>query len=132
MTKKLGEEAVEVVIEGLSALAGAIEGGSLKAIAVGSPKRLPDFPDLPAAAETFPGFNARGWSAMVAPVGAPSDIVNKVSDALRKAVGDPEVQKKLATTGSYVRPMSPTEVMSFIQADQRMWNPILERIASTP
>jgi tripartite-type tricarboxylate transporter receptor subunit TctC len=123
---------LSMVIEGLSALAGAIQGGTLKAVAVGSPERLPDFPDLPAAAETLPGFNARGWAALVAPVGTPDQIINKVSDALRKAVSDPEVQRKLATTGSYVRPMSPTEVMSFIQADQQMWNPILEKIAATP
>jgi len=123
---------LSMVIEGLSALAGTIQGGAIKAIAVGSPERLPDFKDLPAAAETLPGFNARGWAALVAPVGTPDDIVNKVSDALRKAVSDPEVQKKLAVTGSYVRPMSPKEVMAFIQADQQMWKPILEKIAATP
>jgi len=123
---------LSMVIEGLSALAGAIQGGTLKAIAVGSPERLPDFPNLPTAAETLPGFNARGWAALVAPVGTPDEFVHKVSDALRKAVSDPEVQKKLATTGSYVRPMSPAEVMAFIQSDQQMWNPILEKIAATP
>jgi tripartite-type tricarboxylate transporter receptor subunit TctC len=56
----------------------------------------------------------------------------KVSDALSKVVGETEVQKKLAVTGSYVRPMSPSEVMAFIQADQQMWKPILERIAANP
>jgi tripartite-type tricarboxylate transporter receptor subunit TctC len=123
---------LSMVIEGLSALSGAIQGGSMKAIAVGSPERLPDFPNLPAAAEVLPGFNARGWAALVAPVGTPDAIVNKVSDALGKVVGETEVQKKLAVTGSYVRPMSPGEVMAFIQADQQMWKPILERIAANP
>jgi hypothetical protein len=92
----------------------------MKAIAVGSPKRLPDFPNLPATAEVLPG-DARGWAALVAPVGTPDAIVNKVSDALGKVVGETEVQKKLAVTSSYVRPMSPGEVMAFIQADQQMW-----------
>ena len=77
-------------------------------------------------------FNARGWAALVAPVGTPDAAVSKVSDALRKVVGEPEVQKKLAVTGSYARPMSPAEVMAFIQADQQMWKPILERIAASP
>jgi len=123
---------LSMVIEGLSALAGSIEGGTMKAIAVGSPERLPDFPNLPAAAELLPGFNARGWAALVAPVGTPEAILHKVSDALRKVVSQPEVQKKLAATGSYVRPMSPAEVMAFIQADQQMWKPILERIEANP
>ncbi len=127
----LGER-LSMVIEGLAALAGSIQGGSMKAIAVGSPERLPDFPNLPAAAEVLPGFNARGWAALVAPVGTPDAIVSKVSDALRKVVGEDEVRKKLAVTGSYVRAMSPTEVMAFIQADQQMWKPILEQIAAKP
>jgi tripartite-type tricarboxylate transporter receptor subunit TctC len=123
---------LSMVIEGLAALAGSIQGGSMKPIAVGAPTRLPDFPDLPAAAEVLPGFNARGWAALVAPVGTPEAVVGKMSEALRKAVGEAEVQKKLAVTGSYVRPMSPAEVMAFIQAEQDMWKPILERIAATP
>jgi tripartite-type tricarboxylate transporter receptor subunit TctC len=123
---------LSMVIEGLSALSGTIQGGSMKAIAVGSPERLPDFPNLPAAAEILPGFNARGWAALVAPVGTPDAIVNKVSNALSKVVGETDVQKKLAVTGSYVRPMSPAKVMAFIQADQQMWKPILERIAANP
>jgi tripartite-type tricarboxylate transporter receptor subunit TctC len=123
---------LSMVIEGLAALSGSIQGGNMKAIAVGSPERLKDFPDLPAAAEVLPGFNARGWAALVAPVGTPAPIVDKVSDALRKVVGEAEVQGKLAVTGSYARPMTPAQVMAFIQADQQMWKPILEKIAATP
>jgi tripartite-type tricarboxylate transporter receptor subunit TctC len=123
---------VSMVIEGLAALAGSIQGGTVKAIAVGTPERLKDFPDLPAAAETLPGFNARGWAVLVAPVGTPEPIVHKVSDALRQAVGEAEVQKKLATTGSYVRPMTPAETMAMIQAEQQMWKPILEKVAASP
>jgi len=123
---------VSMVIEGLAALAGSIQGGTMKAIAVGSPERLPDFPNLPAAAETLPGFNARGWAVLVAPVGTPEPIVNKVSEALRKVAGESEVQKKLATTGSYARPMSPAETMALIQGEQQMWRPILEKIAAAP
>jgi tripartite-type tricarboxylate transporter receptor subunit TctC len=58
---------LSMVIEGLSALSGAIQGGSMKAIAVGSPERLPEFPNLAAAAEVLPGFNARGWAALAPP-----------------------------------------------------------------
>jgi tripartite-type tricarboxylate transporter receptor subunit TctC len=123
---------VSMVIEGLAALAGSIDGGSMKAIAVGSPERLPNFPNLPAAAETLAGFNARGWAVLAAPVGTSDAIVHKMSDALRVVVSESEVQKKLAVTGNYMRPMSPAEVMSFIQAEQQMWQPILERIAAQP
>jgi tripartite-type tricarboxylate transporter receptor subunit TctC len=119
---------LSMVIEGLAAQAGAIESGAMKAIAVGSPKRLPNFPDLPAAAETLPGFNARGWLVLVAPLGTPDAIVNKVSDALRKAVSDEALHKKVMVTGNYFLPMSPAKTLAYIQAEQDMWKPILEAI----
>ena len=121
---------LSMVIEGLAALAGAVEGGAMKAIAVGSPKRLPNFPKVPAAAETLPGFNARGWLALVAPNGTPGAVINVMSEALRKAVSDTEIQRKVAVTGNYLQAMSPQEVMAYVQAEQQMWKPILEKIAA--
>jgi tripartite-type tricarboxylate transporter receptor subunit TctC len=123
---------VSMVIEGLAALAGSIEAGNMKALAVGSPQRLPNFPDVPAAAEILPGFNARGWAVLVAPVGTPDAVVQTVSDALRKVVGEKAVQDRLAITGTYLRPMSPAEVLAFIQDEQQRWKPILEQIESQP
>src|SRR6266536_3390172 len=90
------------------------------ALAVGSTARLSDFPDLPTAAETLPGFNARGWLALVAPVGTPDAIVRKLSDDLSAAVTDPATKTKLETTGNYPHPMTPTELLSFIHAEQQM------------
>jgi len=123
---------LSMVIEGLAALAGPIDGGTMRAISTGAPKRLPNFPDLPAAAEVLSGFNARGWAVLVAPNGTPDAIINKVSDALRKAVSDLDLQKRVAVSGNYLQPMSPAEVMAYVQAEQDMWRPILEKIAKTP
>jgi tripartite-type tricarboxylate transporter receptor subunit TctC len=118
-----------MAIEGLAALAGAIEGGAVKPIAVGSPERLPNFPNLPAAAETLPGFNARGWLVLVAPNGTPAPVINVISEALRKAMSDRDMQNAVAVTGNYLRPLLPQEVMAYVQAEQEMWKPFLEKIA---
>jgi tripartite-type tricarboxylate transporter receptor subunit TctC len=122
---------LSMVIEGVAALAGAVDGGAMKAIAVGAPKRLPNFPKIPAAAETLPGFNARGWIALVAPNGTPANAIAKVSEALRKSVSDPAIQKKVEVTGNYLQAMSPQEVMAYVNAEQQMWRPILEKIAAS-
>src|SRR5262252_2768940 len=92
---------IPVIIEGYSGLAGAIQGGNLKALAVASAKRLPDFPNLPTVAETLPGFQAMGWQGLVAPPGTPEAIVRKVSEDLRKVMTDPKLQAQLAGRGSY-------------------------------
>jgi tripartite-type tricarboxylate transporter receptor subunit TctC len=123
---------VPMVIDGYPPLAGALQSGAIKALAVGSTERLPDFPDLPTGAETLSGFNARGWLALVAPVGTPDAIVHKLSEDLRSAVRDPATKVKLETTGNYPHPMTPAELLAFIHAEQQMWKPVLERIARNP
>jgi len=65
---------VGFIIEGYSGIAGAVQSGSVKAIAVASEKRLAEFPDLPTVAETIPGFSATGWQVLVAPIGTPEKI----------------------------------------------------------
>ena len=64
-------ERVQMLIEGGTALIGAMQSGKLHALAVGSQTRLAEFPDLPAAAETIPDFRSAGWMVMVAPAGTP-------------------------------------------------------------
>jgi tripartite-type tricarboxylate transporter receptor subunit TctC len=120
-----------MLIEGGTALVGAMQSGRLRVLAVGSETRLAEFPDLPTVAETVPNFRAAGWLAMVAPVGTPDAIVRKVSDDLRTVLSNPEVRGKLAAVGSYARPLSPQDTTSFIQTEQRTWGPLLEELSKS-
>ncbi len=121
---------VSMIIEGYSGIAGAVNAGSVKLIAVASPERLPQFPDLPTVAETIPGFAATGWQVLVAPVGTPEPIVRKVSADLRTAVIDAGLETSLAKIGSYSRAMSADEALAFVQKEQQTWLPVLEKIAA--
>jgi len=123
---------VQVLIEGGTALIGAMQGGRLRGIAVGSENRLAEFPDLPAAAETVPGFRTAGWLALVAPLGTPKEIVQKVNADLKQVLTEPTVRTKLAALGSYTHPLSPSETVAFIQNEQQTWGPILDDLARSP
>ena len=123
---------VPMVIDGYPPLAGTLQAGSIRALAIGSTKRLSDFPDLPTVAETLPGFSPGGWLALVAPVGTPDAIVRKLIEDLRAAVLDPQTRNRLETTGNYPNPMSPSELLAFIQAEQKTWKPVLDEIARNP
>jgi tripartite-type tricarboxylate transporter receptor subunit TctC len=123
---------VPMVIDAYPPLVGALQAGAVRPLAVGSARRLSDFPDLPTTAEMFPGFSPSGWLALVAPVGTPEAIVRKLNDDLRAAVLDPATRTKLETTGNYPNPMSPSELLAFIQTEQQMWKPVLEGIARNP
>jgi tripartite-type tricarboxylate transporter receptor subunit TctC len=120
---------ISLVIEGYTGLSGAFQTGTLKALAIASEQRLPEVPDLPAVAETLPGFVATGWQAVVAPRGTPEAIIDKVSTDLRAVLGKSEYRDKLAARGSYVRPMTPAQITAFVQAQQALWKSTLEKIA---
>jgi tripartite-type tricarboxylate transporter receptor subunit TctC len=117
---------VSFIVEGYSGIAGALQSGLIKAIAVASEKRLAEFPDLPTAAETVPGFSATGWQVLVAPIGTPEPIIRKLSEDLRQVVSDPDLKQKIAVRGSYTRAMSPAETIAFVTAEQRKWKPVME------
>lgn len=123
---------IPLVIEAYSGIAGALDAGHIKALAVASTERLPRFPNLPTVAETLPGFASSGWQVLVAPVGTPEAIVRKVNGDLIKALTDPESRQTLAKFGRDERPMSPAETMAFIHDEQRKWAPILQQIGRTP
>jgi tripartite-type tricarboxylate transporter receptor subunit TctC len=119
---------VHLAIESLPAFSGAISGGSLKALAVASARRLPDMPDLPTVAATIPGFVAVGWMALMAPPGTPEPIAHKVSKDLRTVLARSELKARFAELGTYVRPMAPAELTEFIRDQQRMWKPVIAEL----
>jgi tripartite-type tricarboxylate transporter receptor subunit TctC len=125
----VGSGRVSMIIEGYSGIVGSVKAGSVKLIAVASPERLPEFPDLPTVAETIPGFAARGWQVLVAPLGTPAPIVSKISADLAKVVADPDFKKRLANIGSYSRAMTPEQVLAFVHKEQETWLPVLQKIS---
>jgi tripartite-type tricarboxylate transporter receptor subunit TctC len=123
---------VSMIIESLPALSGAIQGQIVKPLAVSSPRRLPQFPDLPTITETIPGFVAQGWFVLLAPAGTPPEIVQKASSDLRTVLGEPELQQKFASQGTFVHPMSGTELAAFVRSEQEMWKPIVRQAGLAP
>ena len=125
----VGSGRVSMIIEGYSGIVGAVKAGQVKLIAVASPERLPQFPDLPTVAETLPGFRALGWQVLVAPKGTPTAIVGKVSDVLAKVVSDAAFKASLAKIGSYSRAMTPEQTLAFVRQEQQTWAPVLQKAA---
>ncbi len=119
---------VNMIIEGYPGIIGAVNAGQIKLIAVASPQRLPEFPNLPTVAEAIPGFAAAGWLIVAAPVGTPAPIIDKASADLAKVVNDPDVKKKLLATGSYAHAMTPDQTLAFVDKQQETWLPVLQNI----
>jgi tripartite-type tricarboxylate transporter receptor subunit TctC len=119
---------IAMIVESLGPFLGAIQGGSLKVLAVASAQRLPNFPDLPTVGETIPGFIATGWFPLLAPAGTPDGIVRKVGEDLRAVLDQPAVRQRLADLGTFARPMSPAETTEFIRREQELWRSVVKQI----
>jgi tripartite-type tricarboxylate transporter receptor subunit TctC len=112
----------------ISAFLGPAQAGSVKLLAVASPKRLPNFPDVPTIAETIPGFTAMAWLALLAPTGTPEPIIRKVNADLNHVFALPEIVHRLHEIGTYARLLSPAETAEFISSEQRVWIPLVRQV----
>ena len=120
---------VHAMIDAVAAQRGAIDGGQLKPLAVATQRKLPNFPDIPTAADTIPGFEAVGWLALMAPPHTPAALARRISHDLRKVLSEPAFQKRYEELGTYVRLTTPEELVVFIREQQRIWGPIIAETA---
>ncbi len=123
---------VNMIIDGYAALEGTIKGGAIKPLAFTGAKRLPNFPDIPTVGEAVPGYVAIGWAALVAPIGVPDAIVDKINADMNKVMMKPEVQDRLQGVGAYMIAMSRSELEGFIKKEQDQWHPLVREILAKP
>ncbi|HEX6318335.1 MAG TPA: tripartite tricarboxylate transporter substrate binding protein [Burkholderiales bacterium] len=76
-----------------------VRSGKLKALAMLSAKRLPQFPDLPTASETVPGFELKTWFGLLAPAGLPPEVAARLNQDVVRALADPQVNERLVSRG---------------------------------
>ena len=99
--------------------------GKLHALAVTGAQRNPAAPELPAMAETLPGFEVTNWIALFAPAGTPADIVAKLNTEVMRIMRLPEVQARLVTEGAKSRPNTPAEFAVFVKAEMTKWGKVI-------
>jgi tripartite-type tricarboxylate transporter receptor subunit TctC len=115
-----------VGLGGISSVIGHIKAGKLRALAVTTPVRLPQLPDVPALAETMPGFDASGWSGIVAPKKTPREIIDKLAAAVRVAQADPKFKERLNAVGVTELTMSSDDFAAFIAAETAKWSKVVK------
>lgn len=121
---------IPIAIDAYSGLTAAIDSGTVIALAVAAPKRVEHLPNLPAVAETLPGFEAGGWQVLIAPNGTSDAIVHKVNRAAIEALALPETRERLSRLGRDERALSSAETLTFILNEQKKWAPIVTQIAA--
>ena len=103
-----------------------IAAGRLRALAVTSPKRMPQLPDVPTVAEQgLPEFEAQAWWGFLGPAGIPSPILARMNAELAKVLKIPAVQERLSQMGVQVASSSPDEFGKFIRNEVDRWGKVV-------
>jgi tripartite-type tricarboxylate transporter receptor subunit TctC len=123
---------LELAVEGIGPYAAAIKAGQLVPLAVTSDRRDPTLPNVPAVAETLPGYSAVGFYAALAHAKTPDALSAKLSTDLRTALAQPAIAKRYAEMGMYVKPMSREEVTAFIRKEREIWAGVVKRTGVKP
>jgi len=100
--------------------------GKLRALGVGGPKRSPVAPDVPAIAETLPGFECVNWYAMLAPAGTPAPVINKINAEMVKMIADPPFAKRLSDLGSEPQSSTPAELAAHMRKESDRWSKVIK------
>jgi len=118
---------VNVMFDNAPSVMPHIKGGKLKAIAVTSGKRSPALPNVPTIAEAgVPGFEASSWFGVLAPAGTPKDIVDKLSQAIVKALQTPEMKERMAGQGADAVGNTPEQFGAHIKAEIDKWAKVVK------
>lgn len=104
-----------------------VKAGRLVALGMTSLKRSPAYPDVPAVAETVPGYQSTLWYALLAPAGTPPAILKKVHGEAIKAIAAPEMQERLLTLGATPVGNKPQELQAFVRDEIQRWTKLVKQ-----
>ena len=118
---------IDLLFDGLQQPQGFIKSGKLKALAVASLQRMPGLPDVPAIAETYPGFAASTWYQLLAPAGTPAPIIAKLNAEIRKFVSDPATIERMTAQGALLAATTPEQLATFSKAETIRWGAVISK-----
>ena len=119
---------VQMMFAGISTALPHIRAGKLVPLAIASPRRSPQLPDVPTVAESgFPGFDVTSWYGIVVRSGTPPAVVKKLHADMAEALAMPDVKDKLASLGLDPLGNPPEDFAKMIATESRKWSDIVQK-----
>src|SRR5579871_6049547 len=117
---------VQLIFDNLPGALEQARGGSVRALGVTSKERWPGVSEVPAIAETVPGFEALVFYGMAAPKGTPPEIIEILNKAVNEALKDPKLSARLSDLGGLPKPMTPAEFGKFMVDETEKWRKVVD------
>src|SRR6202012_256620 len=117
---------IQVMFDNLPAALEQSRGGNVRALGVSSATRWPGLPDVPAIAETVPGYESSIFYGLSVPKGTPPEIIAALNKAVNEVLKDPKLIARLNDLGGTPRPLSPAEYGKLIADETEKWRKVVE------
>jgi tripartite-type tricarboxylate transporter receptor subunit TctC len=125
MTDLLGGT-VSMALDTMSILLPPARAGNLRALGVTTPQRSALAPDLPALAETLPGFDAAPFNYIATTAGTPAPVIARLNQAIVGILNDPSYRRRMEALGEEATPSTPEELAATIAAESARWKQVIE------
>jgi len=123
---------VKVSFAGVPNVLAHVRSGRLRALAVSTPQRWSELPDVPTVAEAgVPGYEATLWLNISGPAGMPAEIVQRLNAEIAKALRDPELQNNFRAAGVEATSMGPQELNAFMRTEYEKWGRVVRETGAT-
>lgn len=123
----------QLMISSIGAVQGMVTGGKLRMVALSSERRFSGLEDVSIIADTLPGFRIEGWFAVMAPIGTPQPIIERMNREIDTFLKSPDLPPKLKTLGLGTSGAgTPQSTADFIQAEQERWKKLVVELDIKP
>jgi tripartite-type tricarboxylate transporter receptor subunit TctC len=123
---------IQFVVASVPAVLSHIRAGELRPLCVNADHRLTLLPDVPTSAEAgLPGYKTYNWYALFAPLGTPEPIVQRLDDALVKALATPEARREFEAIGVDLAVSNPRDLALELKQQANIWGPLIRRVGVT-
>lgn len=125
LTELLGGH-IDLMFATLPSALGHVRNGELRAIAIGSARRVPELPDVPTISESgVKGYEASGWSGVLVPASTPPTVIRKINADIGKVLQDPELKRRFAAAGATPTTSTEAEFSDLIKTDLVKWRNVV-------
>jgi len=118
---------IPVMFDSVASALPHLRAGRIKALGVTSATRAAQMPEVPAIAETLPGFEAIGWAGLCAPTGTPAPVIERVNADVTALLRDPAFAARVTTLGGTPAPQTLAEATAFVRAEIAKWREVAEK-----
>jgi tripartite-type tricarboxylate transporter receptor subunit TctC len=118
---------VQIMLDAVTAMKPIIDGGQARALATTGTTRSAVLPDVPTVSETVPGYEATLWLGIMAPMGTPKDVVERLNSEITKTVAKPSIRDAWAKQGAVPMTMTSAEFDAFLKKDIEKWAKVIQQ-----